>query len=285
VDFTEDVRFSDTIVSRLIEAYRKLRNTFRYTLGNLHDFDPETDAVPVNELLEIDRWILARAENLIQRTRGFYDEFAFHKVYRAIYDFATTDLSAVYFDVLKDRLYTSATKSHARRSGQTALYQVHYALTRLAAPLLAFTTEEVWGFTRRPAGAPDSVHLALLPEPEEVASGLDASKLARWERLLEVRGVVLKALEEARQAKFIGTSLEARVRLAGANLDDYAADLPALFITSQVVLEPGGELKVTVERASGTKCERCWKYSEFTGKVCEPCTEALHEMLSEAAAE
>ncbi len=234
VDFTEDVRFSDTIVSRLIEAYRKLRNTFRYTLGNLHDFDPETDAVPVNEMLEIDRWILSRAEDLVRRTRVFYDENAFHKVYRAIYDFATTDLSAVYFDVLKDRLYTAATKSHARRSGQTALYKVHYALTRLVAPLLAFTTEEVWSHTRKPAGAPDSVHLALLPEPEELASGLGAAKLARWERLLEVRGVVLKALEEARQAKFIGTSLEARVRLAGAQLDDYADDLPALFIVSQV---------------------------------------------------
>ena len=279
VDFTEDVRFSDTIVSRLIEAYRKLRNTFRYALGNLHDFDPEKDAVPTVELLEIDKWILARTEDLIRRARASYDENAFHKVYRAIYDFATTDLSAVYFDVLKDRLYTAATKSHARRSGQTALYKVHYALTRLVAPLLAFTAEEVWSYTNKPAGAPDSVHLALLPEPEEVASGLDAAQLARWERLLEVRNVVLKALEEARQAKIIGTSLEARVRLAGANLDDYAADLPALFITSQVVLEPGDQLAVTVERAEGAKCERCWKYSNFTGPVCAPCTAALEEML------
>ena len=217
--------------------------------------------------------------DLVRRTRVSYDENAFHKVYRAIYDFATTDLSAVYFDVLKDRLYTAATKSHARRSGQTALFKVHYALTRLAAPLLAFTTEEVWSHTRKPARAPDSVHLALLPEPEELASGLDAVKLARWERLLEVRGVVLKALEEARQAKFIGTSLEAQVRLAGANLDDYADDLPALFIVSQVLLEPGSELKVTVERAEGAKCERCWKYSVFTGPVCESCTAALREML------
>jgi isoleucyl-tRNA synthetase len=279
VDFTEDVRFSDTIVSRLIEAYRKLRNTFRYALGNLHDFDPEKDAVPTSELLEIDKWILSRTEELIKSARKSYDDHAFHKVYRAVYDFATTDLSAVYFDVLKDRLYTAATKGHGRRSGQTALYKVHYALTRLVAPLLAFTAEEVWSHTNKPAGAPDSVHLALLPEPEEVASGLDAAQLARWERLLEVRNVVLKALEEARQAKFIGTSLEARVRLAGANLDDYADDLPALFITSQVVLEPGSELKVTVERADGAKCERCRKYSSFTGPVCAPCAAALEEML------
>jgi isoleucyl-tRNA synthetase len=285
VDFTEDVRFSEMILDRLIEAYRKLRNTFRYALGNLHDFDPERDAVPADQMLEIDRWILARAEDLVRRARAAYGALAFHKVYRAIYDFATTDLSAVYFDVLKDRLYTAATKSAARRSGQTALYRVHYALTRLAAPLLAFTTEEVWSHTKRPAGAPDSVHLALLPEPEEVASGLSAARLARWDRLMEVRGVVLKALEEARQAKFIGTSLEARVRLAGANIDDYAAELPALFIVSQVVLEPGEELRVTVERADGVKCERCWKYSTFVGEdaafptVCDSCSDALKEML------
>lgn len=287
VDFTEDVRFSDTIVSRLIEAYRKLRNTFRYALGNLYDFDPETDAVPVDDLLEIDRWILARTEDLIRKTRGWYDEHAFHKVYRAIYDFATTDLSAVYFDVLKDRLYTAATKSHARRSGQTALYKVHYALTRLAAPILAFTAEEVWSYTKLPQGAPPSVHMALLPEPADVASGLSKEQLARWDRLMEVRGVVLKALEEARQAKVIGTSLEARVRVAGAGIDADAAQLPALFITSQVILEPGPELKVIVENAAGQKCERCWKYTTDVGgstaypTVCGGCAEALEEMLQE----
>src|SRR5205823_4765624 len=204
------------------------RNTFRYMLGNLSDFNPVIEGVPGAQLGGIEAWILLRAEDLVSRCVGWYEEYAFHKVYRAIYDFATTDLSAVYFDVLKDRLYTAATKSAARRSGQTALYRVHYALTRLAAPLLAFTTEEVWSYTKKPAGAPDSVHLALLPEPEEVASGLDAAQLARWDRLMEVRGVVLKALEEARQVKFIGTSLEARVRLAGANFDVDAAELPAL---------------------------------------------------------
>src|SRR5258708_32029851 len=162
-------------------------------------------------------------------------------------------------------MYTAATKRVARRSGQTALYKLHYALTRLAAPLLAFTAEEVWGYTKKPAGAPDSVHLALLPEPEELASGLSEEKLARWERLREVRDAVLKALEQARQSKFIGAPLEARVRLAGADVDDYAADLPALFIVSQVILEPGSERSVTVERADCAKCERCWKYSAKDG--------------------
>jgi isoleucyl-tRNA synthetase len=283
IDFTEDVRLSNTILDRLIEAYRKLRNTFRYALGNLHDFNPEKDAVPVAEMLEIDRWILARTEDLIRRCRGWYDTLEFHKVYRAIYDFTTADLSARYFDILKDRLYTAATSSRERRSGQTALYKVHYALVRLMAPLLAFTTEEVWGYTAKPAGAPESVHLALLPEPEEVASGLPAAKLAEWDRLMEVRDVVLKALEEARQAKLIGTSLEARVRLYGYK--EFEAQLPSVFIVSQVVLEEGDELRAVIERADGVKCERCWKYSTAVGQdaefptVCDSCSAALRDML------
>ena len=294
VEFTEDVRLSDTILDRLVEAYRKLRNTFRYALGNLHDFDPSKDAVAVEQLPEIDRWILARTEDLIRRCRAWYDELAFHKVYRAIYDFATTDLSAVYFDVLKDRLYTAATNSRARRSGQTALYRVHYALIRLIAPLLAFTAEEAWGHTVKPADAPDSVHLALLPEPEEVASGLDGAKLAKWDRLMQVRETVLKALEQARQDKFIGAPLEARVEIQAGDetlplLNEYLSDLPSLFIVSQVVLAPSGitgpAIRVTVHRADGVKCERCWKYSTAVGEdpdfptVCDTCSEALREML------
>jgi isoleucyl-tRNA synthetase len=298
VDFTEDVRFSDTIVSRLIEAYRKLRNTFRYALGNLADFDPVVDAVPLTEMLEIDRWILARASELVRSCRAWYDEHAFHKVYRAIYDFATTDLSAVYFDVLKDRLYTAATKSVARRSGQTALYKVHYALTRLAAPILAFTAEEVWNYTQKPEGSPESVHLSTLPEPEELESGLGAEKLAVWEVLMETRERVLKALEEARQAKLIGTALEARVRLRLPIISfelhkEHESFLPSLFIASQVVLDSpndsrDAELQVTVERADGAKCERCWKYSTKVGEdaafptVCDSCSAALQEMAGSA---
>jgi isoleucyl-tRNA synthetase len=282
IDFTEDVRLSNTILDRLIEAYRKLRNTFRYALGNLHDFNPEKDAVPAAEMLEIDRWILARAEDLIRRCRGWYDTLEFHKVYRAIYDFTTADLSARYFDILKDRLYTAATSSPERRSGQSALYKVHYALVRLMAPLLAFTAEEVWSYTAKPAGAPESVHLALIPEPEEVSSGLPPARLAEWDRLMEVRDVVLKALEEARQAKLIGTSLEARVRLQGYK--GFEAELPSVFIVSQVVLEPGDELRATIERADGVKCERCWKYSTAVGQdaefptVCDSCSAALRDM-------
>jgi isoleucyl-tRNA synthetase len=292
VEFTEDVRLSDTILDRLIEAYRKLRNTFKGVLGNLYDFDPAKDAVDPAGMLEIDQWILLRTEDLIRRCRGWYNSLEFHKVYRAIYDFATTDLSALYIDVLKDRLYTAAPRSKARRSGQAALYRVHYALTRLAAPILAFTMEEVWGYTAKPAGAPESVHMSLLPEPGEVTAGLgDAqrTKLAEWDKLIALREPVLKALEEARQAKLIGKSLEAAVSITVpgedfAALQAHAAALPELFIVSQVELHRGESVKVAVELASGEKCERCWKYSIAVGEderfptVCDTCSAALKEM-------
>ncbi|MEO5926059.1 MAG: isoleucine--tRNA ligase [Bryobacteraceae bacterium] len=287
IDFTEDVRFSDTILERLIEAYRKLRNTFRYALGNLADFDPAKDAVATSDMLEIDRWILGRAQDLVRRCITHYDAFEFHKVYRAIYDFATTDLSAVYFDVLKDRLYTSATNSRARRSGQSALYKVHFALTRLVAPLMSFTAEEIWTHTPKPAGSPESVHMAMFPDPEELNCSLSTEQLAEWDELMEVREPVLKALEEARAAKLIGAPLEARLRISIGNhkvLEAHAKELPGLFIVSQVILE-AGDFKVTVEKADGVKCERCWKYSTAVGEdaayptVCDSCSSALHEMF------
>ncbi len=152
VEYNEDVRFSDTIIARLTDAYRKLRNTFRYALGVLADFDPETDAVPADRLLEVDQWILLEADELVRKSRAWYDEYAFHKVYRAVYDFATVQLSSVYFDISKDRLYTGVSDSHARRSAQTAIYRINYALVRLLAPLLAFTTEEVWSYMTQAEG-------------------------------------------------------------------------------------------------------------------------------------
>ena len=291
VEFNEDVRMSETILARLTEAYRKLRNTFRYPLGNLSDFDPKRDAVPAGKLPEIDQWILLRAEDLVARCLGWYEEFAFHKVYRALYDFATVDLSAVYFDVLKDRLYTAAPKSHARRSAQTVLHRLLYALVRLCAPILAFTTDEVW----RHMGFEGSVHTALFPEPAELTTGITSEqrkRAANWDRLMEVRQDVLKSLEIARQEKFIGAPLEARVRLSANGdlyplLQSYAADLPGLFIVSEVELSPGtGDvIEVKVERASGAKCERCWKYKTDVGSnaafptICATCSEAVDEIL------
>ena len=291
VEFNEDVRMSETILTRLVDAYRKLRNTFRYALGNISDFDPQKDAVPAAEMLELDQWILLRAEDLVARCRVWYNDFAFHKVYHAVYDFATVDLSALYFDVLKDRLYTAAARSQARRSAQTALYRVAYALVRLVAPVLTFTAEEVWTHL----GQAGSVHLQLFPEPGELTEGLpDAhrKRAANWDRLMEVSEDVLKSLEEARKDKSIGAPLEARVRLtANGNvhplLRQYASELPGLFIVSQVALDekPGEKVSVRVERADGAKCERCWKYTTDIGSepqfptICAACADAVKEML------
>jgi isoleucyl-tRNA synthetase len=288
VEFWEDVRISDVIITRLSEAYRKLRNTFRYALGNLHDFDPAKDAVPAGQLREIDQWILFNAADLVMRCRAAYNDFAFHRVYRAMYDFATIDLSSIYFDVLKDRLYTSAPQSHARRSAQTALWRITHALARLLAPILSFTMEEVWEHLKQPG----SVHLALFPEPQELIEGLAGEHRKRaenWDRLIEVRDSVLKSLETARQEKFIGAPLEAKVLLSVNGdlyplLKEYSSELPALFIVSQVDVQPGAEIQVKVERADGAKCERCWKYTTDVGShpalptICAACAQAVEEI-------
>jgi isoleucyl-tRNA synthetase len=297
VDFIEDVRMSNTILARLTEAYRKFRNTFKYALGNLDDFDPETDLLAFDQLEAIDQWMLVRAEDLAEKCRAWYDEFAFHKVYRAVYDFTATDLSALYFDVLKDRLYTSAPGWRVRRSAQTALYRIIYALVRLLAPILSFTAEEVWGHFRKPNGSPESVHLAMFPEPGELTAGVTLEQRAQlqdWDKLMPVREAVLKSLETARQEKIIGAPLEARVRLNAngelfALLQAYEGELPGLFIVSQVALgnSVGSELTVDVERAKATKCERCWKYLPDVGQaeafptVCLTCARALRDMLGE----
>ena len=299
VEFWEDVRLSDTILARLSEAYRKMRNTFRYALGNLHDFDPAADAVPAAEMEEIDQWILLRTENLVSRCRGFYSDFAFHRAYQALYNFATVDLSSIYFDVLKDRLYTSAPRSSARRSAQTALYRITHALLRLMAPVLTFTTEEAWAHLRKQAGETDSVHLALFPEPAELVGGIDAShrqRAANWDRLIEVRDTVLKSLEIARREKVIGASLEAKVNLkAGGDLlpllEKYRDQLSSLFIVSQVELEGCAEASVSVHvhPADGVKCERCWKYRTSVGSassyptICAPCAAAVDEIAGSPA--
>jgi len=295
VEFNEDVRISETILTRLVDAYRKLRNTFRYLLGNLSDFDAAADAVPASELAEIDQWILLRAEDLVARCRAWYDNFEFHKVYHSVYAFATVDLSAVYFDVLKDRLYTAATKSKARRSAQTALWRLLHSLVRLVAPVMTFTAEEVWGHMRHDAAVP-SVHLAYFPEPAELTDGIPDEVRKRtgdWDRLMEVRGDVLKSLETARNEKLIGAPLEARVSLSANGdlyplLEQYARELPGLFIVSQVDVDKagGGPLSVKVARAAGEKCERCWKYTTDVGSnakyptICAPCAGAVEEILN-----
>src|SRR5947209_3814583 len=309
VEYQADVKMSERVMTQLSEAYRKIRNTFRFALGNLADFDPSTDALPNEQLEEIDRWMLERTGELVAKCRDWYTTYDFHRVYHAIHDFCVVDLSALYLDVLKDRLYTKARKNKSPRSAQTAVWKIADALVRLAAPVLVFTAEEIWKHLPKTAGAPESVHQAVFPEAVALACGIAAREAERWERLAQVRSAVLLALEQARASKAIGGGLEAKVRLhANAKapglqelLREKGSLLPALFIVSQVVVDPRESdglvpsetlpgLAVKIERADGKKCERCWNYSSHVGEnaryptVCERCSEALEEIESDGTA-
>ncbi len=304
MDYRDDLRISGEMLTRLSDSYRKIRNCFRFQLANLYDFDPVTDQVPVARMEEADQWILLRMAQLVETCRKAYEEFAFHRAYHAIYNFCTVDLSSFYMDITKDRLYTAAATSPGRRSVQTALYRVSDACVRLIAPLLCFTAEEVWSYLpNRPADLP-SVHMANLPEQAELSGELSRSQMDRlhnWDRLMVVRDDVLKALETARNEKLIGKALEARVMLSvegdwGRLLTDYEAMLPMLFIVSQVRLTqepllalPDGQvpgLGISIQKAEGEKCERCWNYSVQVGDdksfptLCERCSPVVHAMES-----
>jgi isoleucyl-tRNA synthetase len=304
VEYQADVKMSERVLSQLSEAYRKIRNTFRFALGNLNDFVPSRDALSNDQLEEFDRWMLDRTSELVRKCREWYASYEFHRVYHAIHDYCVVDLSSFYFDVLKDRLYTKAPKSKSRRSAQTAVWKISSALVRLAAPILVFTTEEIWKFLPKAQNEPDSVHMSLFPEAEALASGIDKSAAEKWERLAQVRAAVLVALEQARAAKTIGGGLEAKVRLRSKGpllelLKKHASDLPQLFIVSQVEALPfDGPVQsehpepfhVEVVRADGKKCERCWNYSIHVGEnaryptICERCTAALAEIESDDSA-
>jgi isoleucyl-tRNA synthetase len=302
VEFGEDVSISPDMLTRLSEAYRKLRNTFRYCLGNLYDFDPAKDCVELSQLEEIDSWALVRTAELLERVQSAYEEYAFHKVYRGIYDFATVDLSKFYFDILKDRLYTAPARSVHRRAAQTTLYRIADALVRVVAPLLSFTADEVWTHLPAPHLREKSVHLARYVSPAGLRAGLSSQhrqRMENWPRLIALREEVLKALDVAREEKFIGGALEARVVLAAGDdlldlLEEYRAFLPQFFIVSQVEVSSQpiagatdtgiAGLSVKIEKALGQKCDRCWNYSEHVGEdqryptVCERCSAALKEI-------
>ncbi len=294
VDFREDVVGSEQLMQRVAENYRKIRNTFRYILGNIGDFDPKTDAVPFDKMEALDQYMLRRTAGLAVALKDWYDEFAFHKIYHRVNDFCIVDLSAFYLDVLKDRLYISAPKSEARRSAQTAIWQIGEALVRLLAPIMSFTCEEVWPYLPKATQREESVHLASFPSPREIASEADQKSDDDWATLRAVRDEVLKALEEARNNKLIGTGLEAQVTLTAPDpvhsvLARHAAELRYLFIVSAVTLAQGpgngtGQVHVEVKKADGAKCERCWNYSIHVGEdktyptVCERCSAVLKEL-------
>ncbi len=292
-DYHEDVRCSQEILERTVDAYRKIRNTARYALGNLFGFDPSPGSVTEEEMLEIDRWALAELDEVVKKVREAYESYEFHLATRAIYSFCTVTLSARYFDIIKDRLYTSAPRSLARRSAQTALYRIVEALARMSAPILVFTADEIWENLPGNNDRSTFVHLALLPE----ASDRSSEELrSNWEKLFAIRDEVLQVLEEARIAKQIGSSLEARVEVAASGesfdlLERYRDELRYLFIVSQVGLRQSDEgasgVVVKVLPAEGEKCERCWNYSTRVGEsskyptVCERCVEALEELERE----
>jgi isoleucyl-tRNA synthetase len=296
-DYTDDIRISEEILKQLAEAYRRIRNTMRFMLGNLYDFDPATDGVDPAAMGEMDRLMLHRLEELTARLKRAYQEFAFHQVYQGLHNFCAIDLSGFYLDVLKDRLYTSAAKSPARRAAQTVLHRIVSSLVRLMAPLLSFTAEEVWDFLPGAKDQAQSVHLMGFPQEQPQ---LGAPELAeRWERLLTVRGAVNKALDLARKDKIVGNSLEASLTLAGpadimAFLADNQAALMEITMVSQLHLaddiaaptlsaeEPAG-LKVGIVPSPHDKCPRCWMRMADIGsdaghpELCGRCATAVSQ--------
>ena len=297
-DYRDNIRLSKEILQRLTEAYRRIRNTCRYILGNLNDFDPETDKVPYQQMEELDRWAISRLKELNERILRSYENFDFHLVYHNLHNFCVLDLSSFYLDIIKDRLYTSPKESVPRRSAQTAMNEILEVLVRLMAPILSFTADEIWGYLKGKEHAP-SVHADLFIPVNEAYEDPDLT--SRWEDIITVRKEVTKALELARKEKRIGHSLDASVILGLSrplkeNLVAYQDQLRSIFIVSSVDIvdidqlkdlhpsEIVEGLKVKVSPSSDQKCERCWVHDPTVGHdlnhpaICERCVQALAQM-------
>ena len=299
-DYRDDIRISDSILKQLSDAYRRIRNTSRFMLGNLEDFKPDTDAVSYADLQDIDRYMLHRFQELVRRALKAYETYEFHVIYHALHNFCVLDLSAFYLDILKDRLYTSPPASTARRSAQTVMYTLLSGMARMMAPILAFTAEEIWRHMPGWQGKSANIHFEALPEvnPEWI----DEKLSGKWETILAIRGEVTKALENARVNKLIGHPLDASVTLSVPGdahdvLKEYHAQLGHIFIVSQAALADAGTslpdaytsedvegLQISVARAAGAKCDRCWIYDPTVGEdnehptVCLRCRTQLTEI-------
>ena len=293
-EFRGDIRISNDILKQLSEAYRRIRNTARFILGNLHDFDPSTHSVAYAEMEELDRWALMQLSKLSRRMRLAYEKYDFHVAYHTAHQFCSVELGGFYLDVLKDRLYCDRSDSKERRSAQTALLVIIKELTQLLAPILAFTAEEIWNYLPKQICPEKSVHFSTWQElPEEY---WDPALDERWDEFLEIRRVVSKGLELARADKLIGAANEAKVTLYARErirevLTSFAKDLRLLFIVSEVEVQPhreGGNplyseenLAVDVVRAPGERCDRCWKYYRELShdpahpEICQRCLEAI----------
>ncbi len=270
-DYHVDIRISKEILKQLSEAYRKIRNTARYILGCINDFNPDTDSVAIDELMPIDKWAINKLNELMAKVKAGYDSYEFHQVYHAIHNFCVVDMSNFYLDVLKDRLYTEKADSKARRAAQTTIYIILDSMTRMIAPILAYTSDEIWKYMPHRADAnAECVLFNDMPAPIEIS--LDADFIANWDKIHDLRDTVKKQLEVAIKDKMIKSSLEASVTLTASGAEyefikSVENELAAAFIVSEVVLEQGeGELQVTVNKAQGEKCERCWGYSKTVGE-------------------
>jgi isoleucyl-tRNA synthetase len=297
-DYTEEIRLSNEILARVVEAYRKIRNTLRYLVANLYDFDPAVDRVDAGRLEEVDRYILARYAEVGQRILRAYEHYDYSTISQTLNAFATVDLSAFYADVSKDRLYTFAARSPERRSAQTAMFVMADGLTRLMAPILSYTADELWRYV--PGALEESVHIALFPTADELGGFADRELTARWQVLIDLREQVLAQIEPLRKNKQIGSSLQAKVIISAtkaelAQLEPYAKQLPMLFIVSEVELKPAPDdveahtearPRVAIERAGGVKCERCWRYVGTVSSdpawagLCDRCQDALAETVN-----
>ncbi len=292
-DYHADMRISNEILKQLSESYRKIRNTARYILGNLYDFNPDKDMVRLNDILPFDKWAISKLNKVIAKVRKAYEEFEFYQVYHSIYNFCVVDMSNFYLDVLKDRLYVEKSDSLSRRAAQTTIYLILDSLVRLLCPILAFTTEEIWQCI--PHMSRDNKDAVLLNDmPNEHEINVDDEFNKTWDILGLIREDVKKVLEVARKDKIIGSSLEAKVIIYcnGAKYDLLASlkeSLKEIFIVSAVEIEKSGEGKfagekntdvtITVEKAAGDKCERCWSYSEDVSdneKICNRCRKILN---------
>ncbi len=293
-DYKDDIRISENILKQLSDAYRRIRNTCRFMLGNISDFDPGKNALPVSEMNELDRFMLHRLQGFIRRVRQAYDTYDFHVIYHGLYNFCTVDLSSFYLDILKDRLYTSEADSPVRRSAQSGMHHVLGALTRIMAPILPFTADEIWTYYPL-AEKEKSVHLASLPEPDDAM--MDEALAVKWETLLKVRSEATRAMEKARADKVIGHSLDAHITLGASGgllelLRSYEPELRSFFIVSSASVtdrtDADGfadtameELKIRVESSDADKCERCWVHDPSVGDddshptVCSRCRGVL----------
>jgi len=290
-DYRDDIRFSDEIVTRLTDSYRKIRNTIRYLMGNLSDFDPSKDQVSDDQLGEIDSWAQAELEALVEKVTKAYDNYEFHQIYHSLNRFCTVEMSSFYLDILKDRLYAEKKDGDLRRAAQTVLWRIADTLVRLMAPVFSFTADEVWRYLPKTGEQPDSVF--LVPFPKADTKWRNSELTDRWHRLGEIRTVAQKALEGARAAKFIGNALAAKLVIECSDdtrkfLESFGGGLADLFIVSGVEFgpaagdyvceseeEPG--LKILVQAAEGEKCSRCWKFSTSVGshsdhpEICDRC--------------